>query len=181
MAFSLTEADEIIAVDSDFLFMEIKKSSLPIQSVGMGVFAKTDIPANEILCEYRGNVIPEEIHVHSDYVFSATTITGDLIKIIPNKDMPICAYFNDCSSILGHNYTVGELAAIEAHNSSFLTYPGFSYNAAPQLTRMGKVFIVSTTPIQAGQEIFIAYGANYWIVRLKYPAHYNLPIPAQSK
>lgn len=178
MGYEETAEDKILAVDSDFLYMEIKKSTLPFQSVGMGVFAKIDIPANEILCEYRGAVIPVDVQFRSDYTFSATTITGDRINIIPDMDKPICAYINDCSLILGHNYTIAELDAMEANNSPLPTYPGFSQNAAPIFTAMGKVFIASTTSIRAGQEIFYPYGTGYWIIRMKHPAHFNLPVPA---
>lgn len=171
----------IPAVDSDFLYMEMKKSTLPFDSVGMGVFAKINIPANEILCEYRGAVIPSSVAFKSDYTFTATTSTGEMIHIIPDMDKPICAYINDCSLIIGHNYTLSELNAMEAANTNLPTYPGFSQNAAPIFTGMGKVFIASTRAIAAGEEIFYPYGSGYWIIRLKHPAHFNLPIPPPAE
>lgn len=172
-----TNEDRILAVDSDFLYMEIKKSTLPFESVGMGVFAKINIPANELLCEYRGAVIPANVSFRSDYTFSATTINGERINIIPDMDKPICAFINDCSLILGHNYTMSELKEMEANNSALPTYTGFSQNAGPIFTAMGKVFIASTKAIAAGEEIFYPYGTNYWIPRLQHPAYFKLPFP----
>ena len=55
---------EIQAVDSDYLVIETKPTSLPhADEIGLGVFAKYNIPANEIICEYRGIVIDSKVDV----------------------------------------------------------------------------------------------------------------------
>ena len=41
------------AVESDYLQLYTASSSMG-ENIGLGVFANTDIPADTILCEYRG-------------------------------------------------------------------------------------------------------------------------------
>ena len=159
----------ITAIDSDFLFLEIRQSSLPIDNIGLGVFAKTDIAANEILCEYRGAVISASVSYKSKYVFQTYTSDGQAISIIPDMNKPICAYINDCVNTLSGEYTPEELLALEQAGGDFPNYPGFAHNAHPTMSAMGKVFITSTTVIKANSEIFYAYGTTYWLARLRNP------------
>ena len=50
------------ATDSDYLFIETRDTSLPhADKIGLGVFAKYDIPKDEIICEYRGPIIENTI------------------------------------------------------------------------------------------------------------------------
>jgi hypothetical protein len=157
----------IVAVDSDFIFMEIKPSTLPIEKAGMGVFSKIDIPAQEILCEYRGAIISADIHYDSDYTYSSKSSTNELISIIPDMDKPICAFINDCVVASTDAYTDTELDEIENNQRQMKIHPGFAHNSAALITKMGKVFIVSSQDIAKGQEIFFAYGNSYWLTRLR--------------
>jgi hypothetical protein len=147
--------------------MEIKPSSLPIENAGMGVFAKMDIPAQEILCEYRGAIISADIRYESDYLYSSKTSTNELISIVPDMDKPICAFINDCVVAAVDAYTDAELDAIETNQAELKVHPGFSHNSAALITKMGKVFVVSSEDIPKGQEIFFAYGNSYWLTRLR--------------
>lgn len=164
----------IPAIDSDFLFMKIEPSSLPFEGAGMGVFAKVEIAANEILCEYRGATIPEEQAFNSNYLYSSKKITGEGFHIVPDMNKPICAIINDCALIVGNNYTNEELEAYEANDTLIMpTYPGYAYNARPMFTLMGKVFIISNEIIPAGAEIFYSYGNRYWVPRIKFPEYFK--------
>ena len=174
------ESDGIQAIDSDFLYLSINKSSLPFQGVGLGVFSKVLIPRNEIICEYRGVVIPSTTPFQSDYLYSSKTPTGDQINIVPDMNKPICAYINDCARILESNYTAAELNDVERTGVDLPTYSGFSYNAWTMYTPLGKVFIVALVDIPANTEIFYPYGSGYWIVRLRHPHVFNLPISPPS-
>lgn len=62
------EDQRYFAVDSDFLFLSINKSSLPFERVGLGVFSKVPIYNREIICEYRGVVVPAHVPFQSDYM-----------------------------------------------------------------------------------------------------------------
>jgi hypothetical protein len=158
----------IIAVDSDFLFMEIKPTSLPAEAnAGLGVFAKVDIGPQEILCEYRGATVPVDVPIASDDIYTTRTSLNELLSIVPQGDRPICAYINDCVVASPEAYTGEELDTIERGEAQLKVYPGFAHNSAALITRMGKVFVVSTRAIPAGSEIFFAYGNSYWLARLR--------------
>lgn len=166
----VVEEQRIPAVDSDFLFMRIAKSTLPFEGAGVGVFAKVDIPAGEILCEYRGATIPNDVQFESNYIYSSKKYTGEGFHIVPDMKKPICAYINDCVLITGSNYSTQELDEFENdENKEMPTYPGYIHNAQPFYTAMGKVFVTSKTNISAGSEIFYKYGNRYWVPRIRYP------------
>jgi hypothetical protein len=177
------EVDEpkgIPAIESDFLYLTMNKSSLPFQEVGWGVFSKVPIYKIEIICEYRGAVIPDNVEFKSDYIYSSTTITGEKVHIVPDMNKPICAYINDCVKILGSNYSNAELDAMQASGKELPTYDGFHHNAGTLTTNMGKIFIVATEDIPARTEIFYPYGFYYWVTRLRNPAYFGIPISPPS-
>ena len=173
----------IPAIDSDFLFLRIDESTLPLPSgkAGLGVFAKVNIPAREIICEYRGAVIPASIPFKSNYIFNTKTYDGIDISIVPDMNKPICAYINDCVHIYGGNYSTEDLNDIESKiaseevntNNAFPNHIGFSHNAHVIFTKMGKIFIGATHDIKAGEEIFYPYGAVYWLTRLRHPEAFD--------
>lgn len=140
----------------------------------MGVFAKVEIAANEILCEYRGATIPSDQPFNSNYIYSSKKVTGEQFNIVPDMNKPICAIINDCALIVGNNYTTAELDAYESNDTLIMpTYPGYAYNARPMFTAMGKVFIISNEAIPAGAEIFYSYGNRYWVPRIRYPQYFK--------
>jgi hypothetical protein len=165
---SVTNDGAIIAVDSDFIFMEIKPTSLLAGSnAGLGVFAKVNIPPQEILCEYRGAIVPSEVPYESDYIYTSRTATNEPFQIIPDMDKPICSYINDCVVADPSAYTDTEFDTIESGQAALKTHEGFQHNAAALITKMGKVFVISTANISTGSEVFFAYGSNYWLPRLR--------------
>jgi hypothetical protein len=158
----------------------MKKSSLPFEEVGQGVFTKVPVFKNEIICEYRGAVIPSDIPFKSDYIYHTRTADGNLIHIVPDMNKPICAFINDCVKILGSNYSTAELNAIETTGGELPTYDGFKHNAFTMYTKLGKIFIVATEDIPADTEVFYPYGSGYWIARLRQPAAFGIPIDPPS-
>jgi hypothetical protein len=168
----LQSTGELIpAVESDFLFMEIKETTLPVQSAGLGVFAKVTIPSGEILCEYRGAIISKESYDYiSEYVFT-TYAAGEALSIIPDFNKPICAYINDCVDIdRYHTAKRSSNSSFDVLSNSEQSLPlhaGYTINAAPQRTSLGKVFVVSIREISANEEIFFSYGREYWLPRIQ--------------
>ena len=148
--------DLIPALDSDYLYLYTAPSTLPIPNIGVGVFARYNIPPNTILCEYRGPVIAAEITYRSDKIFEVAGLDGMGYKIIGTN---ICAYINDCAMIT-HNYSRAELDNIFIHPDydAIPTYPSTSYNARFEQSFRGKIFIVSTREIAEGEEVFYSYG-----------------------
>jgi hypothetical protein len=163
---SESESNIVAAVDSDFLFLEMKQSSLPVANAGLGVFSKVDIEKDQILCEYRGAVIPNNVPYKSNYVYGSTMIDGSNILIVPDMDKPICAFINDCVNALDNVYQPEELYMYNQTMKNLPNYSGFEHNAVALSTSMGKILIVSSLAIPAGSEIFYSYGTNYWLPRI---------------
>ena len=134
------------AIDSDYFSLQTAPSSIPAIS-GLGVFAKRDIPAEVILCEYRGAILPrdEGLKVPSDKSVFLKIEEKDYVLVGDG----ICAMINDCRDVnKGHQ---------ECHD-------GFHHNARV-MTLHSKVFIVSNRPIRAGEELFWDYDGDqgtYW-------------------
>ena len=158
---SIPEAhpQEVInAMDSDYLFLDIRPTTLPFP-VGNGVFAKFDIAAGEILCEYRGPVISGKTRYPSDKLFTINLPEDGMVYPYQIIGDNICAHINDCADILGKEYTLQDIHDLRHNESASLpTYPGYSYNSHYVKTALGKVFIASLTNIKANTEIFFNYG-----------------------
>jgi hypothetical protein len=153
-------APGLIASDSDFFFLYMAQSTLPVPGIGTGVFAKLDIPAGELICEYRGQIGEPSFDPYSDKLVSIR-VEGNLLSISGNT---ICAYINDCAWIYNNSFTVADIDYFMRlqKEDSIPTYPGFEYNAIGIATKMGKIFIQSTKDIKAGSEICYPYGRKYW-------------------
>lgn len=131
---------------SDTLLLYIKKSSLP-RNIGEGVFARKDIPAGSIVCEYRGNVVPmtDPVTQLSDKVMGLNVAGVDYAILGDN----ICAIINDAANVLDTPKfdDMGE----------YLPYRGFGNNCE-MVGNFGKLFYVSTRDIDKGEELFVSYG-----------------------
>lgn len=160
----------VTSVDSDYLCLEVKPTLLPFD--GVGVFAKRHIPANSLLCEYTGLLVPK-------------TYTGDKTRAFEVPDFhddgrdgfivlgdTLCAEINDSTWVIKHPFTRDEVSQLSRSllpegpiERVLPTYPGFSRNAAA-VTVSGKIFIMSTRDIAKGEEIYFYYGLLYWIKTL---------------
>lgn len=146
----------IPAIDSDYLYLYTAPSTLPIEGIGMGVFARYAIPAGTILCEYRGPIIASHVTYQSNKVFEVAGLDGLGYKIIGTN---ICAYINDCAMVT-YKYSREDLDAIfsQPNYDTIPTYPNTSYNARYDQFSKGKIFIVSNRDIAQDEEIFYSYG-----------------------
>ena len=183
--FQEEEGVSITAIDSDYWLLEIAKSTIPIDSVGQGVFAKSTIPKDSIICEYRGPIIDDESQYklpYNDKLFGMKH-NGKSYCILGEG---VCSFINDCSNAM----------VILQQNSSLLfeeedpseCYENFSYNAIA-LALGPKVFVISSRDIIPGEEIFISYKWPYWKKRhiTKYiqnltedvPIYKLPPVPAE--
>jgi hypothetical protein len=144
----------IDAIDSDFLVLEMRPSSLPgVQ--GYGVFAKVDIPPGEVICEMRGAIVPNSVLIDSDKLYTlSTNFSKDLMKLIVTN---LCAYVNDCIDLNKVNFTVVN-GSVHVYETEAPTFDGFKYNAVDSTTKLGKVFIHSIMNIPAGTELCFFYG-----------------------
>lgn len=131
--------------------LQVSKSFIP--GAGNGVFARIDIPANEILGVYTGKFITEKEHV----------------KLGEKNEWHYVMGLEDCAAKYTNGYTL-----IDGRNSS----PMAMINYAPkefQNVRFNKlckppfVQIVSTRQIKAGEELYVDYGTDYIYDFMEYP------------
>ena len=147
----------IPAIDSDYFILSIKNSTLPINNIGLGVFAKANIFEGQVICEYRGPIIDNnQFHLFhtNNKLFDIKDYHGNDFKIIGNN---ICSYINDCTAVFNNNYTMNEYENM--NNEIYLSkcFEKFSYNAK-YIRQQSKVFIISISNITKGEEIFFSYG-----------------------
>jgi len=132
------------------------------------VWAKFDLPVNELLCEYRGPAILESAAAEygSQNKFKTTAPDGTNLNIICDS---ICSVINDCANIVGDTYSGEDLFRFKTADREDIipTYDGFSYNAHFVKTALGKILLYSTIPIKADTEIFFPYGRWYWMNELE--------------
>ena len=165
----------VSAVDSDFFLIYNKDSTLPVENIGNGVFAKRDIKKDSLICEYRGPIIEsKDEHRLTDInmrnkLFSIRGPDGNQYSIVGTN---VCALINDCTSIMNSTYTNPEIVSDSVLTNYFNglvegpsdvpaapCYEGHDYNAAAlSHSDSGKLFIVATRDIKANEEIYYPYG-----------------------
>lgn len=148
-------------IHSDYLFLYTAPTTLPIWEAGVGVFAKIDIPANEIICEYRGLAYSADsrvVGVPVNKLFH-TKVKQDNSRFVIAGDT-LCSLINDAVHVFGTTYSSSQIESFRTatRRDSIPTYSGFEYNARSVRVATGKVFIVSNRDIHVGEEIFFAYG-----------------------
>ncbi len=117
--------------------LQVKESSIP--NSGNGLFTLVDIPKDTQIVEFTGEeVTKEEIKkltgVRSNYLIEMSN--GRIVDVY-NSDS-VAKYANDAEFGGGKN------------NSEIQEYED------------GKIWLVSTKKIKAGEEIFCSYGPEYW-------------------
>lgn len=119
------------------------------------MFATVDLPANEILCEYRGSLHKSIIGQSNTFLIQGPD--GSTYYMNGNS---ICSLINDCADILEAEYSESDIIGFESspYVDIIPSIPGLHYNARHNLTAVGKIFIFSIEPISKGTEIFFPYG-----------------------
>lgn len=118
----------------------VKKSTLP--NAGKGLFTKVFIAKRERIVEYKGRITTwkevKEDDGENGYIFYIKRY--HVIDALPTKK-PLARYANDAKG--------------------FARVKGLNNNAEYVVDGL-KAYIESTKPIQAGSEIFVDYGPDYW-------------------
>lgn len=135
MPFLLTFAD--MTVKSRHL--EIKTSNIP--GSGLGLFTKVFIPRGSLVVEYKGIVTTwaavKDQHFN-DYIYYISSQHVIDAGPTPNE---LARYANDAKGL-------GQVKGI--YNNCFFKKMN------------GRVFLKARTDIQAGEEIYVNYGKEYW-------------------
>ena len=151
--------------DSDYFFLEVKKSL--IEGAGDGVFLRKDaidLPANYILCEYRGRIIRNDninniLDIDNKYLISIS----QKYHIDANNSKCVASMINDCIDFK-KSFKMYKKAIKNKKLKNIHEYPliaGKKYNTNFTLIH-NKMFVLSTDNIKQGDELYCGYGVNYW-------------------
>lgn len=120
----------------------VKKSTLP--NAGKGLFTKVPIPKGSLVVEYKGKITTWKDVKDEDgkngYIFYVKRY--HVIDALPTKG-PLARYANDARG---------------------LTRIKGITNNCDYITKELKAYIESKKNIEAGSEIFVDYGPDYWKV-----------------
>ncbi|MDK3156655.1 SET domain-containing protein [Kamptonema cortianum] len=120
----------------------MKKSTLP--GAGKGLFTLEDIGRDEIVVEYQGEEIDWQEY-----------------KERVEKDQDGYLFFINWKKCIDAFHTPGALGRYANDARGFSRMKGCRNNAVYKVIR-GRVYIVSTRRIRAGEEVFVDYSADYW-------------------
>jgi hypothetical protein len=129
-----------------------------IPNSGSGVFTKDFIPNNTFIDEYVG-----DIYTYNPGGFYVVEINTNYF--IDAKNYPRCfmSMINDCEYITkqykkkkNKKIDVTPKVYYDKYNNKLITNCQFVYNDK-------KCLIYSTTDILSDSELFISYGADYWL------------------
>ena len=133
----------------DLLGLEVKQSTIP--AAGLGLFATRAFCANEIIDEYKGNVV----HRH-EFLARPSAYGTDisLNRVIDSIDSNSCyaRFSNDARSR-------------HRNNAQLWSDRQYGLCLAKRRYRDGsgaRVYLVAKKTIGAGEEIFNDYGSPYW-------------------
>ena len=132
----------------------VKKSRLP--GAGKGLFTRDLISKGSFIVEYKGSITTWK------KVLESTAFNGYVYYV--NRNHVIDAMQDDAG-----------IARYANDAKGMVTVPGI-VNNAEYVIRNKQVFIKATTEINAGEEILVAYGKEYWDV-----IKYNQKIDAADK
>ncbi|AYV82446.1 MAG: SET domain protein [Hyperionvirus sp.] len=135
----------------------VKISSIP--GIGLGLFAKVDIKAGQIIAEYKGKLI----HPRTKNNTKGGVITfKDGYKLLCYVD-DLASCTNDCVDYPKFQRKL--IASLESDEAFYKRYPGTNINASLDLKQDEmpyRAFLVAYTDIPKDQEIFCHYGFAFW-------------------
>ena len=132
----------------------VKKSRLP--GAGKGLFTMDLISKDSFIIEYKGAITTwKKVQEGKDFNGYVYYVNRNHVIDALQDDAGIARYANDAKGLV--------------------SLPGI-VNNAQYVTRNKQVFIQALTAINAGDEILVAYGKEYWDV-----IRYNLKIEAGNK
>ena len=140
-------------MQNDFV---VKKSNLP--GAGKGLFAKKDIKKGERFLEYLGEVVTEaELNRRAE------------------KDIFGYAFYISKKKCIDAYYTPNESARYANDAKGLTKVKGLNNNACYVVYR-NSGWLKAERGIQAGDEIFVSYGAEYWR-----DIRYNIKLDTERK
>uniref|UniRef100_A0A6C0CMS3 SET domain-containing protein n=1 Tax=viral metagenome TaxID=1070528 RepID=A0A6C0CMS3_9ZZZZ len=167
----VTSTNSSINIDDGDILLHIK----PTQSKGLGVYTLHDIPMNEIVGVYPGNVLSMSSHNNKikDYLEYSNITSSSLIRNIYDEFGKYLFYLD----IPMPHIDIKPPYYIDPTDSEGVLIPKYKFNPAllinepspgelPNLrwvinSKTGRVELRTTTFLEKGQELLIWYGDNY--------------------
>ena len=146
-------------MDIDEFNFEVKESTIP--DSGKGVFAKRDFKQGSIICEYKGVLMPIEQYKRGMVGDDRSIGYNDKYQLVGYPDN-LGAYINDI--VVFREYTVDELKKCIRENK-YPMHEGKQYNC-DYLGKFNRIWVIATSDIEAGNELFASYGPDYWHARM---------------
>lgn len=126
-------------------FLQVKTSTLP--NAGRGLFTKKFIPKGSLVTEYRGKITTWKDADHDDgrnpYIFY---VTRNHVINAKEEENAFAKYANDARG--------------------YKKVPGLNNNGI-YIIKGKRVFLQALKDINPKEEIFVAYGKEYWDVMKK--------------
>ncbi|QKE50491.1 hypothetical protein F-VV10_0371 [Faustovirus] len=141
----------------------LKRQPSSIQGAGYGVFAVAPIPADTVLFTYAAEISNYALTLAQDRCY-----TFDVVDDTTGRKNTYCAGMWDLGGYINDIVDFRPLTAAESIALFNLKPPltANTYNCRFEHDATTKqVRIVAINDIAPGQELFISYGANYWIPR----------------
>lgn len=121
--------------------LKLAPSSIP--NGGWGLFTTKEFPANSKIADYTGNIVSTREWNRNQSSYGASLGPNRVIDARSTQS-GIARYSNDCRN---QNRGAGHC---RGNNSSL------------RITRQNKIILESTRRLAANEEVFNAYGGNYW-------------------
>jgi len=122
----------------------VKKSKLP--NAGKGLWTNSEIKKDEVVCEYEGEKI---------------TWKECLKRNENQKGFGAYYFYVNAKNCVDAQHTLWVLARYANDAAGFGRVKGLRNNCKYEV-RKGKPYIVATRNLKPGDEIFVAYGKEYW-------------------
>ena len=125
----------------------LKKSQIP--SSGKGLYTSRAIPANTDITEYTGAFVPLDVYARTNSGYGVAVKDGTMVIDANSTQHGIARYANDCRP---EDVVAGHCPG----NNAYIFEYGSEGDRPPKLT------LRTSEPLEAGSEIFVDYGGNYW-------------------
>jgi SET domain-containing protein len=138
----MSKSKKTEVIDPTFLF--VKDSSLP--NCGKGLFTKVAIKKGAIIVEYKGEKITwaEGLKRNENHPFQSPYL-----------------FYISAKNCIDAEYTLDALARYANDAKGHTKVKGLNNNAEYAVIKRVP-YIVATKNINAGEEIFVSYGDDYW-------------------
>ncbi len=136
---------KILSCSMKILSKQLRVLTSQIPNSGKGLFTTVNIQKGQLILEYQGKHVTREEMLQKDSSNVNLYVYND---IIIDATGYLASRINDANGIVKQQ---------GCHNNcKFVEFPNVT-----------KIFIMATRDIRSGEELFLDYGPNYWLVMVE--------------